>query len=268
MSPSSTPMRTRSRRRARVRRSRVVLPAPGDDMMFTDHSPAAAKSARLAAATRSFSERMSCRTATRADARLGVAAVVADVAVASAASIVVVPSWSWSWRGPCRRRGGGSGPSARPPPPRRWRRSGTPRPARPRRRGPRNAPQTRRGTSSSVRAPHAGRPRRRPRAPPPACCPPGRCRPSSPPRRTGGSRGPPGAGGRCGPARGAPDARPRAAGRCRRSPGTTRARAPATPSRDGQLYQGFPRGRAAAPTQRMSPAMTFTVTARMTAPKR
>ena len=41
MSPSRTPMRSRSRSATSVWRSSVVLPAPGDDMRLTVRTPAA-----------------------------------------------------------------------------------------------------------------------------------------------------------------------------------------------------------------------------------
>ena len=65
MSPSSTPTRSSSPSVASVRFSSAVLPAPGEDITLTAHTPCATRSARLASATRSFSERIDSSTATR-----------------------------------------------------------------------------------------------------------------------------------------------------------------------------------------------------------
>ena len=66
MSPSTTPARTPvSRRCRRVCTSSVVLPAPGEDIRFTQRTPAASSRARFSAAARSFSPKMRSRTITR-----------------------------------------------------------------------------------------------------------------------------------------------------------------------------------------------------------
>ena len=66
MSPSKMPTRRVSPIWANVRLSRVVLPAPGDDMRLTLTTPAWAKSCRLDAAIRSFSERIRSKISTLA----------------------------------------------------------------------------------------------------------------------------------------------------------------------------------------------------------
>ena len=65
------------------------MPAPGDDMTLTTRTPAAWKSARFAAAVRSFSPRICSSTSTRNPAG-GVPRVVADVAGPSVIVIVFV----------------------------------------------------------------------------------------------------------------------------------------------------------------------------------
>ena len=73
-----------------MRLSSVVLPAPGEDMTLTDHTPWPARSALVGRgdAVVLGEDRLEHRDARHAG--VGVPAVVADVAV------VVIVSWSWS----------------------------------------------------------------------------------------------------------------------------------------------------------------------------
>ena len=67
MSPSMTPIRSRSAQRARgCARSSVVLPAPGEDIRLTARRPARSRSARLCAAQSGRSRRRCARAPRRA----------------------------------------------------------------------------------------------------------------------------------------------------------------------------------------------------------
>ena len=123
MSPSRMPMRCLPSSAARVRRSSVVLPAPGDDIRLTARTPGGGEVAGVRGGHPVVLRQDVLQHHHPGGAGGGVAAVVADVPVltlvgigpaASASpwlvSLVVVIVRRGRARGRCRRDGGGNGP--------------------------------------------------------------------------------------------------------------------------------------------------------------
>ena len=90
MSPSRMPTRTRPSSAASVRRSSVVLPAPGADIRLTVRTPWARSSVRVGRRDAVVLVEDPLEHLDPARARLDVAAVVADVAVMVVVPVVVV----------------------------------------------------------------------------------------------------------------------------------------------------------------------------------